>query len=140
MNCPHCQKTLPENYGATYCPFCGMGIPVGESPLPVNGPSLAPVRIRWLVFFAVLLAPALLTLLSSFLGRGHDNENISPIIAIVGGIGAAIACGVMLGLRIGRTVATRVGLSLLFSCVFAPMSVTLCFFGCMVGGYQLQFH
>lgn len=138
MNCPHCQKVLPANYGATYCPFCGMGIPVGESPLPVNGPSLATVRIHWSVFFAVLLAPALLTSISSFLGRGYDNESLSPGIAFLGSLAAGFACGIMVAFHIGKNTATRFVLGLLFSAAFAFFCLILSFFGCMVGGYQLQ--
>lgn len=139
MNCPHCQKVLPEKYNATYCPFCGMGIAVEERDSGIKQPSLPPVRIRWGIFFGVLLAPAFLTLLTSLLVRGQDNQSISPLIAVFGGIAAGFACGIMLALHIGKTAAARFGFGLLFSCLFALVCVALSFFGCIAGGYQLRF-
>lgn len=140
MNCPHCHQVLPEKYSATYCPHCGEGIAVEEeSEAKVSTTPVAPIKLRWPIFFGVLLAPALLTLLASFLGRSHANEPVSAFIAFVGGIAAGIACGIMLALRVGKTVSSRVGFGLLFSCVFVVICVTLDFFGCMGGGYQLRF-
>lgn len=136
MNCPHCQKVLPEKYNATYCPFCGMGIAAAEE-TAIKQPLLPPIRIRWGVFFGVFLAPALATLVSSLLTRGgHANQFISPYIAFFGGAAAGISCGVMLAMYIGKTVAARLGFGLLFSCFFVVVCITLNFFGCLVGGYQ----
>lgn len=140
MNCPHCQKVLPEKYGATYCLFCGMDLPEGESVSTIKAPLLVPVRIRWLLFFCVLVAPALLTLFLSFLGRSHTSDSLSAFVACFGGIAAGIACGIMLALRVGRTVAGRFGFGVLFSCVFVVICVTLNFFGCMAGVYQFRFN
>lgn len=116
-----------------------MAIVIQESIPKINNPSIAPVKIRWSVFFLVLLAPALLTIIASFLGRNHENEPVSAIIAFFGGIAAGITCGVMLAMRIGRTVSGRIGFGLLFACIFVVVCVTLNFFGCMAGGYQLRF-
>ena len=140
MNCPHCHKVLPEKYPATYCPHCGAAIVVEESVPKAGYPSVAPVRIRWPIFFGVLLAPALVTLLASFLGRAHTNDSPSAFIAFFGGIAAGIACGIMLAFRVTKTVPNRIGFGFLFSCVFVVICVTLNFFGCMVGGYQLRFN
>ena len=92
-----------------------MAIVIEESVPKFNNPPVTPVRIRWPVFFGVLLAPALLTLLSSFLGRGHDNEPVSAIIAFFGGIAAGVTCGAMLAMRVARTNSGRVGFGLLFA-------------------------
>jgi hypothetical protein len=140
MNCPYCQKVLPEKYSATYCPYCGEAIAIEEKVPKINNPSVATIRIRWPIFFGVLLAPALVTLLTSFLGRDQANEPMSAFIAFFGGIAAGIACGVMLAFRVGKTVSNRIGLGILFSCVFAVICITLNFFGCMAGGYQLRFN
>lgn len=139
MNCPHCQKALPEKYNATYCPFCGMGITVEEKDSGITHPLLPPVRIHLGIFFGVLFAPALLTLLTSFLTKGHANESMSPTIAIFGGVLAGIACGVMLSLHIGKTAPARLGFALLFSSLFAFFCVALSFFGCVAGGYRFDF-
>lgn len=136
MNCPHCNKPLPENYTASYCPHCGGAVrPEELVAVASSDTSLVPVRVSWLIFFGVLLAPALLTAFSVFLGKGHSNEQASPVIAFFGGAAAGIACGVMLGLRIGRNVGTRIMLSILFSGVLAVVCIMLSFFGCMAAGY-----
>jgi hypothetical protein len=140
MNCPHCQKVLPEKYNATYCPFCGLGITFEEKVSVIKQPSIRPIPIRWPVFFGVLLAPPLLTLLTSFLVKGQDNQPISPGIAFFGGIAAGIACGIMLGLHVGKTAPARLGFGLLFSGIFAVVCVALSFFGCMAGGYEFRLH
>lgn len=116
-----------------------MALPAEESVSTVSEPLVAPVKIHWFIFFSVLLAPALLTLLVSFLGRSQANEPISSLIAFFGGIAAGIACGIMLALRLGKTVSGRLGIGLLFSCIFVVICVTLNFFGCMAGGFQFGF-
>ncbi len=140
MNCPHCNKLLPEKNSATHCPFCGTVLPP-EVPANAKSPALlAPVRIRWPIFFVVLLSPPLLTLLASFLGRGHFNEGVSPLIALFGGVAAGISCGIMLALRYGKDMRSRIALGLLFSCLIAVVCIMLSFGGCMIGGYQIQMH
>src|SRR5689334_17705579 len=114
MNCPHCQKPLPENYSASFCPHCGGAVEYPQSPVPV-APLLPPVKINWFLFFAVFLAPPLLTLLSAIVNKGHSNEGVSPPTAILGGAAAGITCGVLLALRLGRTKPTRVALGILFA-------------------------
>jgi hypothetical protein len=134
MNCPHCQKPLPENYSAGFCPHCGGAIQP-ESP-GVDTLDLPPVKIRWPIFFGVLLAPVLITALIAFLGK--PNEQVSPITGFFGGAAAGIACGIMLALRIGKTVGARIVHGIVLSVVFAVVCITLSCFGCMVGGYNLR--
>jgi hypothetical protein len=136
MNCPHCQKVLPENSSGKNCPHCGKSL----QPEVATASSLAPVRIKWLIFFGVLLAPPLITMFAAFLGKGQENEQASPVIAVFGGAGCGIACGIMLALRLGRTSGARVLLGLLFSVIFAVVCITLSCFGCLAVGYQLSFH
>jgi hypothetical protein len=105
---------------------------------PISGdPPLMPVKISWLMFFGVLLAPPLLTLLVAYVTRGQSNQPISPLIALFGGAAAGIGCGIMLALRLGKTLAARVVVGILFSVVFAVVCIMLSFGGCMIGGYEL---
>jgi len=141
MNCPHCQKELPINYGARWCPFCGKDLPASATYAvepPPQSPILSPVKINWLIFFVVLLAPPLLTMLSASLVGGR-NEQVSPGIGLYGGGAAGIACGIMLCLRLGKTLLARVVLGILLSGVMMVVCIMLCFLGCNLGGYQLRF-
>lgn len=139
MNCPHCHNVLPEKYGATYCPFCGNGLPADEPITTTGAFPLSPVRIRWWLFFGALLAPPLLTFLTASILREQTSEEIAPLIAVLGAAAGGIACGAMLGMRFGRSVSLRVGLGFLFSCLMIAVCFTLSFGGCMVGGYKLRF-
>jgi hypothetical protein len=137
MNCPHCQQALPEKYNASYCPHCGGAVQPTEPAIVET--ALKPVKIKWWVFLAVLLGPPLLTLLVAFLGKGTRDDEISPIIGLVGGGAGGIAFGIMLALRLGRTATSRVLLGMVFSVVFAVVGITMSCFGCLAGGYQLSF-
>jgi hypothetical protein len=97
-------------------------------------------RIKLPTFFAVMLAPALSTLLFAYINSGQSNEGISPGVAVGGGIGAGIACGIMMALRMGKSIEAKIALSVLLSVIFVFVCVMLSFFGCMIGGYQLSFH
>jgi hypothetical protein len=126
MNCPLCQKALPEKYQASYCPYCGASVPPEESP---EEPVLAPIKTNWWIFFAVLLASPTLTLLTSV----SKDEYFPALIAIYGSMAGGAACGIILALRVGRTVAVRIILGIFFSVVFAGVCFFLSFIGCMVG-------
>src|SRR5580765_6010530 len=119
MNCPHCQKLLPDNYTASYCPHCGGEVQQPTSPTPPGSPPLKPVKIKWPIFFVVLLAPPVLTSMVAFVGKGQSNESVSPIIALFGGGAAGVVYGILLALRIGRTVPIRVLLAILFAGILA---------------------
>ena len=101
-----------------------------------NASDLPPVKIKWPIFFGVLLAPILITALIAFLGK--PNEQVSPITGFFGGAAAGIACGIMLALRIGETVGTRIVHGIVLSVVFAVVCITLSCFGCMMSGYNLR--
>lgn len=139
MNCPHCQKPLPEKYGATYCLHCGVALPPQEPPVITSAAPLPPVKISWLLFFGALLAPPLLTFLAAFVLRDQTSEQAAPWIAIVGAAAGGVVCGIMLGLRFGNSVSWRFGLSLLLSCLMVLVCFILSFGGCMVGGYKISF-
>src|SRR5579863_7636547 len=111
MNCPNCQKELPADYAAARCPFCGHDLAVSgnesvQQPLP-------PVRTHWLIFFSVLLAPVLLTILAVRLGA--KNGSASAGIAMIGEGAAGIVCGAMLGRQVGTTWPLRIILGVVFA-------------------------
>ena len=136
MNCPHCQKEFPEDYGAVLCPFCGQNLSANLSPpLPAN-PSLPPAPMNWWIFFAILLAPAVLALLGSLV----KVEALSVASPLFGGPIAGIICGIRLARRVGRTTQTRIGLGFLFVVLLGFLSFALGFTGCMVGGFKMNFH
>jgi hypothetical protein len=140
MKCPHCKNELPDNHGARWCSFCGKDLPGSATyavETPSSSPQLAPVKVNWLVFFAVLIAPPLLTLITASTVGGR-NEQVSPIIGLYGGGAAGIICGLLLGLRLGKTVLARVVLGVLFSVVMAFLCIMLCLLGCTMGGYQFR--
>jgi hypothetical protein len=139
MNCPHCQRKLPENYGAAWCPFCREDLSSKAEPPQ----KLPPLKFRWRLFLCILLSPALLTLLSAttmrFLMPKPMNEGVSPVIALVGGAIGGVICGVMLGFQSGGNLPTRIMLSILMSAIMIVVCIVLCFFGCGIGGYQMRF-
>ncbi len=134
--CPHCQKELPANYGAEWCPICGRDLPPSETDSVQH--QLPPVKTNWLVFFSVLLAPIVLTILAVFLGA--KNGNAAPAITFFGGGTAGIVCGVMLGRQLGKTGPTRVILGVLFVFIMVVVCIGMSSFGCMASGFQLNFH
>src|SRR5205814_1643412 len=119
-----------------------------ESPLVPSSTPLSIIKIKWPIFFALLLVPPLLTALSAIIkltalsaiiNHGVRNESISSSIGLFGGGAAGIVCGIMLGLRLGKTLAVRVVLSIFLAALMVCVCVMLCFFGCTLGGYQLRF-
>ena len=134
--CPYCQKELPEHYSAAECPFCGQNLPAHSTASLSANPSLPPVPVNWWIFFAILLAPAVLALLGSLL----KVEALSVASPLFGGPIAGVICGILLARRIGRTTPTRIGLGFLFVVLLAFLSFALGFTGCMVGGFTINFH
>ncbi|HWD93217.1 MAG TPA: hypothetical protein VG938_12810 [Verrucomicrobiae bacterium] len=96
--------------------------------------------MKWGIFFAVFLAPPLLTSIVAFVGQEEPNEQLSPLVAVFGGAVGGVVCGIMLALRLGKTSGARVLLGLLFSAVFAVVCITLSCFGCLAVGYRLSLH
>ena len=96
-------------------------------------------KINWLFFFAVLLAPAVVT---AFAAAGSsDGNGVAAILAVasplVGGLIAGFICGMYLAQGIGRTSAERLRLSFLFVGVFGCVSFILSFFACRWGGFPI---
>ena len=128
VTCPGCgqEVVFVQTGNSANCPHCGGPPPALESSTKIN----------WLIFFAVLLAPAVVALLGA-MGKVEPLAVGSPL---VGGGLAGIVCGIMLGRRVGRTSAARVLLGILFVGVFGCVSFILSFFGCLLGGFQMNMH
>ncbi|NOS70924.1 MAG: hypothetical protein HOP33_13460 [Verrucomicrobia bacterium] len=128
VTCPGCGQEVEfvSTPDGLNCPQCGSPPPAAESSTKIN----------WLVFFAVLLAPTVVALLGA-MGKIEPLAVGSPL---VGGGLAGIVCGIMLGRRVGRTSAARVLLGILFIGVFGCVSFILSFFGCLLGGFQMNMH
>ena len=97
------------------------------------------MKIYWPVFFAVLLTPACITMLSALLDHA-PNQGVSPVIGLFGGAAAGIACGIMLGFRLRTAGLERIIVTFLLCLIMAVVGITLSCFGCQAGGYRLQFH
>jgi hypothetical protein len=54
MNCPHCQKELPENQSLILCPVCGGALP------KINGAFKESGVLLWRILLAVILGLAVL--------------------------------------------------------------------------------
>jgi hypothetical protein len=136
MNCQNCQKELPADNTATQCPFCAHDLAVSGNDSVRQ--SLPPVKTHWLIFFSVLLAPVLLTILS--VRFGAKNGGASAGIAIIGGGVAGIICGAMLGRQVGTTRPLRIILGAVFAGILMVVCIGMSCFGCLAGGYQLRFN
>jgi hypothetical protein len=102
-----------------------------------NPPPLEPTprRTNWLVFFSLLLAPAVLTLLAA----SAKADGLAVACSLIGGGLAGIACGTMLARQLGRTQGNKILLGVVFAVLFGSLSFGLGFAGCMVGGFKMDF-
>jgi len=165
MNCPHCHGELPVDYAGAKCPQCGAAFspergvyaastsepspahrfantdPTIKQPAPAGLEPEAqrrpPEKFRTIPFFLLLLGPPVLTLLAAALG-GDSEESASIPIGLLSGGAGGIACGILLGRRIGRTWLTKIMLGLMLVAVMAPVCIFLCFMGCTLGGWKLN--
>ncbi len=108
-----------------------------QTPAETIAPT-PPAKTNWLVFFAVLLAPVILSCIAG--GLDKPNGGVSPMLALVGGGAAGIVCGVMLGRRLGKTAGRKIFFGIVFSIVMAVVGIGLNCFGCLAGGYQMNLH
>jgi len=105
--------------------------PPGESSAVLQGRTT-----NWLVFFAVLFIPPILTVLALLLGAKQGGT--APVIAVFGGGLSGIICDTILGRRFGNTAATKIVLGLIFALVLGAACIGMGCFGCVAGGYQLD--
>ena len=137
MECPNCKKELPADHTGRWCSFCGADRTPNVTWQAPSEVLLKPVKVRWPVFFTVLLLPVALTSVTAALIK-EPNQGVSVGIALFGGGGAGIACGIMLALRFAKTATSRVFMSLLLGGTLCLASVFLCFLGCTFSGYQFK--
>jgi hypothetical protein len=135
MDCPYCGRQLLA-VNAEICPACGKSLPAPAS-IPLPPPVTRPFHVNWILFFAVLLAPPLLTLL--VVQGGRKAEGAAVAVALLVGGAAGLACGIMLGLGLGKTSANKVLLSVVFAGALSVACVGMSCCGCLAGGFHLDF-
>ncbi len=94
-------------------------------------------KMRWKLLLAVIFIPTILTVLSALLG-GRDV--VATSFGAAGAAFSGLCGGVLLGRRIGRTEAGKVGLSVDFIFVLGVACLTMNCIGCLAGGYKLNLH
>ena len=85
--------------------------------------------INWLIFFTVLLAPAMLALV----GMAAGSVGVVLLASFIGSGCAGLTCARMLAGRLSSDRGTRALLAVVFSLTFAALSFALCFVGCAAG-------
>lgn len=114
-----------------------MSDPSNPPPLPPDVPSTgqpAKARGSWWLFFAVLMAPALLTLLTA------KSEDLWPPFTFPASGLAGLFCGFWLAFRQCRTMPGKILLGLILAVVFTVVSVALSCAGCALGVASLNIH
>ncbi len=111
------------------------------NPPEINPPVIEPpppppsVPFRWGLFLAAIFLPTLLTILASAAG----GKDLAPPVAFIGGGLSGIVGGIMVGRRFGNSDTGKIGMSLVFVIVFSVACVTMNCFGCLAGGYKMDF-
>lgn len=101
--------------------------------MSATGSSPAKSTRGWLIFFGVLLLPALLTLVTA------RSDNVWPFFTFGLSLITALYCGFWVAGRICRTTGARLAVGGALSGGFYALSFILCCAGCAVGGAQLDF-
>jgi hypothetical protein len=121
MNCPHCQKELPDNAAAS-CPFCQQPLPaIPESSSPTPGVSKSRY---WLIFWLAFVGAPALALLSL-------TTHIGPELLFLPFVGAVIA-GFALAKINSDDTTTIIVTGILYSLGVIIVYVGLLFVGCVV--------
>lgn len=107
-------------------------LPPRRTSSPSGGSANA--RAGWLLFGLVLIAPAVLTLLTS------KSQDLWPIFTFPASGAAGLYCGFWMASRVCRTVPGKILGGLALAAVFAVVSFALCCAGCELGGAQLNLH
>ena len=110
--------------------------PSSEFEHPQRPPlEAAPRKTNWLLFFGLLLAPAVLALLAA----KSKVDGLAIACPLVGGGIAGIVCGTMLARQVGRTHRNMILSGVLFAFLLGSLSFCLGFAGCMIGGFKMDF-
>ena len=104
--------------------------------VPLDSSSAGPGKARggWWIFFAVLMAPTILTLLTA------KSEDLWPVFTFAGSGVAGLYCGFWLAIRQCRTIPGKFLIGLILAVVFTVVSFALCCAGCTLGGAALNLH
>lgn len=105
-----------------------------NEPTPPPFPKAA--KTNWFIFFGVLVAPAIVTLL---VAGSKATEGLAMAAPLIGGGIAGIVSGIMLAKRMNRPTGAKVAFGVLFAVLFGFFSFALGFVGCMVGGFKMDF-
>jgi hypothetical protein len=128
MNCPHCQRELPENHGAAWCPYCGKDL--ADAFVSSSG-NIPKRRFPWLVFAIVMSAPAMADfILVNFISDSLDTLGTMMLISFVGSTISGIACGIILARWKGASGFRLFSQAIGFAFLMAIVSFGLCCLGC----------
>ena len=122
MNCPHCQKDLPENYGAAWCPFCGKDLSVPET----NLPAFESRWVSWPKFFIILFAPAI----GCFLALAIDIGGLAVLLGLFGSLVSGLICARMIMENVNLTGFKRGLAHFGLAILLCGTAWFLCFLGC----------
>ncbi|MEO6034670.1 MAG: hypothetical protein ABIQ35_05405 [Verrucomicrobiota bacterium] len=125
---------MPEDFSGAHCPFCEKDL-AGQGRSLMDGSMPKQHKFRWPYFFAVMLAPVLLTILSALLSK---EGSFAVGIALLGGSVSGIVGGAMLGREFGKTRALKITLSIVFAIIMVVVGVGMNCFGCLVSGYKIE--
>jgi hypothetical protein len=81
-----------------------------------------------MIFLAVLLAPAVLTMIAA-----STKSQIAFLFMFIGSGVAALACGIIVARGTTRLVIARAFVAVVVGIGLYAVSVALCFFGCALG-------
>jgi hypothetical protein len=132
MNCPHCQKELPGNYGAAWCPLCGKDL----SPAPVSlNANVPPRKFNWPFFTVILCAPAVADfVLVTFISNPMDIFGTMMLISFGGSVISGVGCGIILARWKDAAGLQFISQAMAYSFLMAFASFGLCCVGCTVTG------
>jgi hypothetical protein len=126
MNCPHCQKELPANSGAAWCPFCGRDLLPNEAGSQPQ-PAFEQNHVRWPKFFIFLLAPAI----CCFLALAVDVGGLAVFSALLGSLISGLICTRIIMGAINSTGLKRAMVHFGLAIILCGLSFFLCFVGCI---------
>ena len=103
-------------------------------PASTSGETSARPRLNWLIVIGLLLGPGIVALI----GASTKVDAIAVGSPLAGGAVGGIIFGVMAGRRFGKTVLAKILLGACCAAVFGCLTFGIGFFGCAMGGFQLD--
>src|ERR1022692_1417801 len=120
MNCPHCQKELPDNLLASICPHCRQALPT---------PIFQSAWVDWKKIILLSFAPAMLCLLSMIMRL----QIISVLVGIFGSLGGGLFSARLLMAGFNLTGVKRNLVHFLAAIILSGLNCSFCFLGCTSG-------